>query len=128
MSDDSPNRDRAQDRAERRQSQRAETTETILEDIERHLGALEYPATSEELAAEYANESIDLPNETESLGSVFDRLAGEQFDSVEAVREAVYGELTGQAGSPNEANPERDLASLEEEHQGSSSDRRRDSL
>ena len=128
MSDNDPSRDRAQDRAERRKSRRAEATESILEDAEYQLGDLEYPVTSEELAAEYANEPIDLPNETESLGSVFDRLAGEQFDSAEAVREAVYGELTGQAGSPNEANPERDLASLDEENQGSISDRGSDSL
>ncbi|SIS03902.1 DUF5789 family protein [Natronorubrum thiooxidans] len=128
MNDDSPSRNRVQDRAEQRQSQRAETTESILEDVERHLGDLEHPVTSEELATEYGNEAIDLPNETESLGSVFDRLAGEQFDSVEAVREAVYGEITGQAGSPAEANPERDLASLDEESQGSISDRGSDSL
>ncbi len=128
MNDTDPSRDRAQDRAERRQSRRAETAESILEDAEYHLGDLEYPVTSEELAAEYANEPIDLPNETESLGSVFDRLAGEQFDSAEEVREAVYGELTGQAGAPTEANPERDLASLDEKNQDSISDRGSDSL
>ncbi|QFU81376.1 DUF5789 family protein [Natronorubrum aibiense] len=128
MSDDGPSRDRAQDRAERRKSQRAETTESVLEDVERHLGDLEYPVTSEELATEYGSEAIDLPNETESLGSVFDRLAGEQFDSAEEVREAVYGEITGQAGSPNEANPERELAELDEKKQGSVGKRGGDSL
>ncbi|ELY52579.1 DUF5789 family protein [Natronolimnohabitans innermongolicus] len=119
MSDDGPNRDRAQDRAEQRKSERAETTESILDDVEGHLGEVEYPITGEEIAAEYGNEPIDMPNETESLGDVFDRLANEQFDSSEEVREAVYGEITGEAGSPNEANPERDLASLDEDKQGS---------
>ena len=128
MSDDGPNRDRAQDRAERRQAGRADAAESILEDVESHLGDLEYPITSEELAAEYGTEPLDMPNETESLGDVFDRLAGEEFDDPEAVREAVYGELTGQAGSPNEANPERDLTSLDEEKQGSPSERGGDSL
>lgn len=128
MSDDGPSRDRAQDRAEQRKSRRADETESILDDVERHLGELEYPVTSEEIAAEYGNEAIDMPNETESLGSVFDRLAGEQYDNPEEVREAVYGEITGEAGSPNEANPERDLASLDEEKQGSLGESSSDSL
>ncbi len=115
MSDETPNRDRAQDRMGERKAQRADTTESILDDVERHLGEVAYPITSEELATEYGSEPIDLPNETESLGSVFDRLAGEQFDSAEEVREAVYGELTGKAGDRNEANPERDLEEIDEE-------------
>ncbi|WP_049895247.1 DUF5789 family protein [Halopiger xanaduensis] len=128
MSEDGPNRDRAQDRIGQRKSERAEHTEAIFEDVQRHLGDLEYPVTSEELATEYGDEAIDMPNETESLGSVFDRLAGEQYDDPEEVREAVYGEITGEAGSPNEANAERDLAALDEEKQGSPSERGGDSL
>ncbi|WP_222918123.1 hypothetical protein [Natrinema sp. SYSU A 869] len=119
MSDDGPSRDRVQDRSEQRKSERAAHTESILDDVERHLGEMEYPITSEEIASEYGNEPIDMPNETESLGSVFDRLAGEQYDSPEEVREAVYGEITGEAGSPNEANAERDLDELDDEKQGS---------
>ncbi|MGQ3410741.1 DUF5789 family protein [Natrinema sp. LN54] len=122
MSDDGPSRDRVQDRAEQRKAERADHTESILEDVERHLGEMEYPITSEEIASEYGNEPIDMPNETESLGSVFDRLAGEQYDSPEEVREAVYGEITGEAGSPNEANAERDLDELDDEAQGSLSE------
>ncbi|WP_137288941.1 DUF5789 family protein [Natronorubrum halophilum] len=128
MGDDGPSRDRAQDRAEQRKSQRADTTESILEDVERHLGELEYPITSEELASEYGSEPIDMPNETESLGSVFDRLANEEYDSPEEVREAVYGEITGEAGNPNEANAERDLDALDEENQGSLGESGGDSL
>ncbi|GAB3676718.1 DUF5789 family protein [Halopiger thermotolerans] len=128
MSDDGPSRDRAQDRIDQRKSERAEHTESILDDVERHLGDLEYPVTGEELASEYGDEAIDLPNETESLGSVFDRLANEQYDDPEEVREAVYGEITGEAGSPNEANPERDLTTLDEEKQGPPSERGGDSL
>jgi hypothetical protein len=128
MSNDGPSRDRAQDRAEQRKSQRADETESILEDVERHLGELEYPITSEEIAAEYGNEPIDMPNETESLGSVFDRLAGEEFDTPEEAREAVYGELTGEAGDTNEANPGRDLEGLDDQKQGSTSDSGGDAL
>ncbi|OAQ54609.1 hypothetical protein HTG_03370 [Natrinema mahii] len=111
---DGPNRDRAQDSAEQRKAERADRTESILAAVERDLDDLEYPVTSEELATEYATEPIDMPNETESLGSVFDRLAGEQFDSPAAVREAADGEITGEAGSPNEATPERDRSKLDE--------------
>ncbi|WP_226007708.1 hypothetical protein [Natrinema salinisoli] len=119
MSDDERSHDRVQDRAEQRKSAVADHTESILEDVERDLGELEYPVTSEELATEYANEPIDMPNETESLGSVFDRLVDEEYDSPEEVREAAYGEITGEAGSPNEANAERDLDELDDERQGS---------
>ncbi|WP_254765077.1 DUF5789 family protein [Natrinema marinum] len=119
MSDDERSHDRVQDRANERKSERAAHTESILEDVERHLGELEYPVTSEELATEYGDEPIDMPNETESLGAVFDRLVDEQYDTPEDAREAVYGEITGEAGSPNEANAERDLDELDEESQGS---------
>ena len=64
--------------------------------------------SSEDLAIEYGGEEIEMANETESLGSVFDRLAGEEFDSPEEAREAVYGEITDQAGGVEEANAERD--------------------
>ncbi|WP_306052796.1 DUF5789 family protein [Natronococcus wangiae] len=128
MSEDGPSRDRAQDRAEQRKSRRADETESILGDVERHLGELEYPITSEEIASEYGNEPIDMPNETESLGSVFDRLAGEEYDSPEEVREAVYGEVTGEAGDRQEANPERDLDQLDEQKQGSAGESGSDAL
>lgn len=115
MSDEGRSRDRVQDRAEERKASRAQTTESILEDVESHLGELEYPVTGEELAIEYGSEPIDLPNETESLGSVFDRLANEEFDSPGEAREAIYGEITGEAGDVHEANQERDLETLDEE-------------
>ncbi|QLG48443.1 DUF5789 family protein [Natrinema halophilum] len=118
MSDDGRSHDRVQDRAEQRKSERAEHTESIFEDVERHLGEMEYPITSEELATEYGDEPIDMPNETESFGDVFDRLVDEQYESPEDVREAVYGEITGEAGSPNEANAERDLEALDAEKEG----------
>lgn len=125
---DEPDRDRAQDRISDRKADRAETTESILEDVEDHLGELEYPITSEEIASEYGSGPIEFPNETESLGSVFDRLAGEEFESAEEAREAVYGEITGQAGDINEANPERDLEELEDQSQNPVDERETNSL
>ena len=111
MTEEDPDVDRAQDRAERRQSQRATRSEAMLETLETH----EYPVTGEELAREYATEPMDLPNETESLGDVFDRLSNEEFESAADAREAIYAELTGAAGDAHEANPERDLDSLDDE-------------
>ncbi|SDD34243.1 hypothetical protein SAMN05192552_101934 [Natrinema hispanicum] len=123
VSNEHPDRDRVQNRAEQRQADRADHTESIFDAVERDLGDLEYPVTSEELATEYATEPIDIPSETESIGSVFDRLVDEQYDSPAAVREAAYGELTGEADSPNEANLERDLDELDDENAGSVSER-----
>lgn len=111
---DNPDRDRVQDSAERRQSDRAGRVEDTVAHAADLLEEEKYPVTSEELAADYADEPIDLPNETESLGSVFDRLTDERFESVEEAREALYSELTGTAGGVAEHNPERDLDQLEE--------------
>lgn len=113
-----PDRDRAQDRISQRKNERAHATEAILADVEDRLGDVEYPVSGEELATEYGLDAIDLPNETESMGSVFDRLANEEFDSVAEAREVIYGEITGDAGRRTEANPERDIERLDEERRG----------
>jgi hypothetical protein len=68
-----PSPERAQKRAVER---RHERTETVEDALSRGSGLFEeekYPVTAEELAVEYGDEVLDLPNETESLGSVFDR-------------------------------------------------------
>ncbi|ELZ05365.1 hypothetical protein C482_02406 [Natrialba chahannaoensis JCM 10990] len=117
-----------QDRAEQRKSRRADTAESVLKDVERHLGQLEYPVTGEEIATEYGSDPIDMPNETGSLGSVFDRLATEEFENGAAAREAIYGEITGESGDQAEANSERDLDSLNDESQGSIGDAGSESL
>lgn len=103
-----------QESAERRRRERAEHAEHASRELEGRFGEFEYPVSSEDLALEYGDETIDLANETESLGSVFDRLAGEQYESPEEVREAVYADITGDAAGMEEYNTERDLASLEE--------------
>lgn len=112
-----PDPERVQDRARERQHERSERVEEVLARADDLLGRHKYPTTSEELATAYADEPLDLPNETESLGSVFDRLVDERFDTVEEAREALYGELTGPAGSDREYNEERDLTELEESAQ-----------
>jgi len=109
-----PDPDRVQDSAERRQHERAERVEDVVRRAGDLLGEQTYPTTSEELATEYADEPLDLPNETESLGSVFDRLVDERFETAEEAREALYGELTGPVGPEAEYNEERDLDDLDE--------------
>lgn len=106
-----------QESAERRQHDRAERVEDVVNRAGERLEEHKYPTTSEELATEYANEPIDLPNETESLGSVFDRLVDEEFETAEEAREALYGALTGPAGPDSEYNEERSLEHLDEEVQ-----------
>ncbi len=83
MSGDEPNADRAQDRAVERQHERTERVEETLGQAGEMLGEHKYPASSEELAAEYGDQRLDLANETESLGSVFDRLVDERFESAD---------------------------------------------
>jgi hypothetical protein len=115
MSGDEPNADRAQDRAVERQHERTERVEETLGQAGDMLGEHKYPASSEELAAEYGDQRLDLANETESLGSVFDRLVDERFESAEEAREAVYNEVTGEAGGSEEYNDERALDELDED-------------
>ena len=122
--DRGPDAGRVQNRAEERQRERASRVESTVDDVaSRLLSEHKYPVTSEELAIEYGNEEIDLPNETESLGSVFDRIVDERFDSPEEAREALYNELTGGAGFQTEYNDERDLGALDEAAQEDVPDR-----
>ena len=82
------------DGPEERQHERAEHVEAILDAAE--TDAQTYPASSDELAAEYRAAAIDLGNETETLGDAFDRLADEYsaFDSPAEAREALTTEVT----------------------------------
>lgn len=112
--DNEPDAGSVQDSAERRQHERTEHVENVLRGTEGLLDEEKYPTTSEELATEYADEPLDLPNETESLGSVFDRLVDERFETPEEAREVIYRELTGPAGSADEYNEQRDLEELDD--------------
>ncbi|MFB6137127.1 MAG: hypothetical protein ABEJ42_02140 [Halobacteriaceae archaeon] len=95
-----------------RQHDRAARVESILDATECLFEREQkYPSSTDELAVEYADQEIDLPNETEALGDVFDRL-GEEFDSPLEAREAVLDELTGAAGDEREYNDERDLEAI----------------
>jgi len=113
MSED-PDPEREQRHARERQRERTERVEDMLGEAGKMLGEHKYPATSEELATEYGDQPLDLQNETETLGSVFDRLVDERFESADEAREAVYGEISGEAGGPEEYNDQRDVGKLDE--------------
>ena len=109
-----PDHERVQERATDRQHERAAGIERTLGRVGL-LDESKYPVTAEELSVEYGDEAIDLPNETESLGSVFDRLVDERFETPEEAREAIYHELTGEAAGPEEYNEQRPLDELDDE-------------
>jgi hypothetical protein len=108
-----PEPDRVQEEARKRQHERSESVEEMAGQVGKLLGEHKYPVTAEELSVEYADQVIDLPNETESLGHVFDRLVDERFESEAEVREVVLNELTGEQGGPSECNDERPLSELD---------------
>ncbi|WP_226012668.1 DUF5789 family protein [Halomicrobium salinisoli] len=116
MADDSYDTDTesVQESANERRHERTETIEDMLGDAGM-FDDMKYPVRGEELAVEYGDQSIDMPNETESLGSVFDRLVDEEFGSPQEVREAVYDAVTGEAAGPEEYNDERELSEIEDE-------------
>ncbi len=122
MPKDDHDAERVQDNARERQRERAERVEDVLGDAGQMLGEHKYPTTSEELATEYGDQPLDLPNETETLGSVFDRLVDERYESPEEAREAVYNEISGDAGGMTEYNEERELRELDDEETSSESD------
>jgi len=119
MSDDGdsydPDPGRVQDNAVDRRHDRTEIVEDELGRVGGMLEEAKYPVTTEELAVEYGDEQIDLANETESLGSVFDRLVDERFESAEEAREAIYHELTGEAAGPEEYNEQRPIDPIDDD-------------
>lgn len=105
---DDPITDSVQDAAEQRQHERTERVEDALAGVREDLGNQTYPVSSEELSAAYADQPIDLPNETESLGSVFRRI-DETFEDEAAAYEAAVTELSTDeqvAVRGNAADPE----------------------
>ncbi len=116
MADDQPDVEDVGKRAQERRRERAKSAERMSAALgAEFFDEYKYPATSEELATEYGDQEIDLANETETVGDVFDRLVDERFESADEVREAVFNELTGEASGREEYNDERALSDLDDE-------------
>ena len=86
----------------------AESVERILREVDGEMDEHAYPVRREDLAAHYGDTTVELPNETESLGDVFDRLTDREYETPREARAAVVGEIAG-AVDPEAYNPERDL-------------------
>jgi hypothetical protein len=86
--------DSVDDAAEARKHERTATVEEILARVRADLGRQSYPTTSEELATTYGTTTTELPNETESIGSAFDRI-DEQFEDPTEAYEALVMEFEG---------------------------------
>ncbi len=73
MTEDEPDTDRVQDRAEDRQHERASQTESTLQAFEARLADadIKYPVRGDALSTEYGLEMTDLPTETEPLRECF---------------------------------------------------------
>lgn len=57
----------------------------------------EYPATTEELIADYGDRTLELPNGSETVEEVLARLASETFENPEEARFAVYSAVSNKA-------------------------------
>lgn len=81
--------------ANERRDELTDHVEHILETVGADAQEGAYPVESEELAAEYRSTEFELTNETESVGSAFDRLADEYdaFATPDEAREALTAEL-----------------------------------
>jgi hypothetical protein len=92
MSENDP--DDVQDAAAERQADRAATVEETLTAVRDDLGEQSYPVSSEELGARYGTDPEAVANETEWVGSAFDRMdeqfadEGEAYDALETAYEA----------------------------------------
>ena len=97
-----------QESSKDRQHEHAEAVEEILDSIDPALEEHAYPVNSEDLSARYAESVEGLPNETESLGSVFDRLEDDEYDSPMEVKEAVLREVSEASPEPTTAGADRE--------------------
>jgi hypothetical protein len=61
--------------------------------LDRH----EYPATSDQIADSYGDYELDLPNGTETLGEVFERVASETFADAREAQETMYSAVSDKA-------------------------------
>lgn len=108
-----------QESANERRHEQVEAVEEILDDVDPALEEHAYPVTSEELSARYGSTNAELPNETESLGSVFDRLDDEEFESPMAVKEEVLRAASDASPEPPNAGdgraPEADHGGIPQE-------------
>mgnify|MGYP000235143203 FL=1 len=85
----------------------------LLATGDERIDAHSYPATAEELAAEYGDVELELPNGEETLGDALGRLGDATFADPEDARLAAYSAVSKSAiGRPNYSD--RDSPSIGE--------------
>jgi hypothetical protein len=84
---------------------------TLAED----LTTVEYPAACTKLIDTYGDETLLLPNGSQSLRNVLEPLQGEQFDSSADVRQAIIG-LVNKKAIGREGYSDRTPPALGEDH------------
>ncbi|OVE83436.1 DUF5789 family protein [Natronolimnobius baerhuensis] len=57
----------------------------------------DYPATTEDLIADYGDHTLELPNGSEQVGDVLARLESETFNNPEEARFAIYTAVSEKA-------------------------------
>lgn len=68
-----------------------------LQQATRLLDDHQYPTNTERLVADHGDHELDLPNGSETLGDVFERVGQETYDSPREAREALYCALSSKA-------------------------------
>ena len=74
----------------------------LLANVDEKIDAHSFPATSEELIAEYGDLKLELPNGDETLGDALGRLGETTFEDAEDARLAAYSAVSrGAIGRAN---------------------------
>jgi hypothetical protein len=74
----------------------------LLADVDDRIDAHTFPATAEELIAEYGEIELDLQNGEETFGEALGRLGDTSFESADDVRTAAYSAVSkGAIGRQN---------------------------
>lgn len=98
-----------QDASRRNQRERAAAVERLLREVDPDLSAHAYPVRREDLAARYGDTAVELPNETETLGDVFDRLTDTEYETAREAKAAAIGEIAGVSVAADEYVHERSV-------------------
>lgn len=69
----------------------------LLSDLDETVGTHSYPATTEEVIEEYGDLELELPNGTETLEAVLNRLDSETFEQHEDLRLATLNGMSNNA-------------------------------
>lgn len=74
----------------------------LLTNVDEKIDAHSYPATSEELIAEYGDLELELPNGEDTFGEALGRLGDTTFENAEDARLATYSAVSkGAIGRQN---------------------------